>query len=97
MKSFSANLTAALPASPATAFISGAGHHEPEGKSGGSAVAPATAAAKSAQGGGSDVRETKSARVQLLMRPSLVARLKSLAAAKGMSLNELANMELSKL
>lgn len=97
MKSFSANLTAALPASPATAFISGAGH-EPEGKRGGSEVAPATAAAKSAQGGGgSDVRETKSARVQLLMRPSLVARLKSLAAAKGMSLNELANMELSKL
>lgn len=96
MKSFSANLTAALPASPATAFISGAGH-EPEGKRGGSEVAPATAAAKSAQGGGSDVRETKSARVQLLMRPSLVARLKSLAAAKGMSLNEFANMELSKL
>lgn len=95
-KEFCANLTAALPASPATAFISGV-RPEPEGKKNGSASPLSAAKSAKVSDGGSDVRETKSARVQLLMRPSLVERLKHLAKGQGVSLNELVNMELSKL
>lgn len=85
MKNFMGNLASALPPSPASAFIGGAVKKKPEGKkaANGSAVLPSS-------GKGNDA-EPKSARVQLLMRPSLVARLKAVARSRRQSLNALIN------
>lgn len=92
MKNFMGNLATALPPSPASAFIGGA-VKKPEGKkaANGSAVLPSSGKDK-----GKDA-EPKSARVQLLMRPSLVARLKAVARKRRTSLNSLINETMEKV
>lgn len=90
MKNFMRNLTSALPPSPASAFISGGGARKPEGKAAnGSAALPSSGKDKDA--------EAKSARVQLLMRPTLVARLKAVARSRRTSLNALINETMEKV
>ena len=91
MKNFMGNLTSALPPSPASAFISGGGVRKPEGKkaANGSVALPSSGKDKDA--------EAKSARVQILMRPTLVARLKAVARSRRTSLNALINETMEKV